>query len=404
VPTVPSPRIPYEPVTVAYPPETEPVTGPPAYGPPSYPPPAHANGYSYGELTSPIGYAAQPPLVPEGPSTYFAGRGTAQSHDAATGLILGIGRGYPPDQGQVASESYLASPPYVGPYSSPHPAAPPATGPSPAPTGPRVRVRSWTAVLAVAVAVLVVVVIIQAFALINLSNKLDAARRDQSHSQAATDLKIADLDSRASSLESSQKATMDPVAVAAAIQPSVYEVDAGDFIGTAFAIESPTGGGTNLLTNYHVIAAVYETGKRRVTLAHKHERINATIVKADKRNDLALLHIARTLPVLSVGPTVTPGEPVLTLGEPLGFQDTVTVGVVSALNRKVRAKADDVVRSYFQFDAAINPGNSGGPVVNASHQVVGVASGELLGKDDTPAENMSLAVPITIACTSFALC
>ena len=81
------------------------------------------------------------------------------------------------------------------------------------------------------------------------------------------------------------------------------------------------------------------------------------------------------------------------VGAPLGLDDTVTSGVVSAY------RPDDTDGPTIQFDAPINPGNSGGPVVNASHQVVGLATAK--AKD---AEGIGLAIPIKTACDTFAVC
>jgi len=84
---------------------------------------------------------------------------------------------------------------------------------------------------------------------------------------------------------------------------------------------------------------------------------------------------------------------VVVVGAPLGLEDSVTTGVVSAY------RPDDAEGATIQFDAPINPGNSGGPVVNASNQVVGIATAK--AKD---AEGIGLAIPVKTACTTFAVC
>jgi putative serine protease PepD len=84
---------------------------------------------------------------------------------------------------------------------------------------------------------------------------------------------------------------------------------------------------------------------------------------------------------------------VVVVGAPLGLDDTVTSGVISAY------RPDDPEGPTIQFDAAINPGNSGGPVVNSNNQVVGLATAK--AKD---AEGIGLAIPIKTACDTFAVC
>ena len=81
------------------------------------------------------------------------------------------------------------------------------------------------------------------------------------------------------------------------------------------------------------------------------------------------------------------------VGAPLGLEDTVTTGVVSAY------RPDDADGPTIQFDAPINPGNSGGPVVNAASEVVGLATAK--ARD---AEGIGLAVPIKTACDTFKVC
>ena len=86
------------------------------------------------------------------------------------------------------------------------------------------------------------------------------------------------------------------------------------------------------------------------------------------------------------------GESVLVVGAPLGLEDTVTTGVVSAF----RSLGGE---NLMQFDAAINPGNSGGPVFNAKKEVVGVAT--LKARE---AEGIGLAIPISVVCETVTLC
>jgi putative serine protease PepD len=187
----------------------------------------------------------------------------------------------------------------------------------------------------------------------------------------------------------------DPEAVSAKALPSVFRVRAGEFTGTAWAVGSKAANGqSNLLTNYHVVAAVWTGGGKAVTLERGATRINATIVKVNKTKDLALLHANQEIKGLTAFTgTVKPGQQVVVVGAPLGLDDTVTTGVISAY------RPNDPDGPTIQFDAAINPGNSGGPVVNANNQVVGLATAK--AKD---AEGIGLAIPVKTACTTFSVC
>jgi putative serine protease PepD len=190
-------------------------------------------------------------------------------------------------------------------------------------------------------------------------------------------------------------AIFDPQAVSTKVLPSVFRVRAGDFTGTAFSVgDKAADGQANLLTNFHVVQSVYDSGSRKVQLERGSTEIDATIVKVDRNKDLALLNAKKSIAGLSAATaTVKPGQPVVVAGAPLGLDDTVTSGVVSAF------RPDDPDGTGIQFDAAINPGNSGGPVVNAKYQVIGLATAK--AKD---AEGIGLAVPIKTACETFKVC
>jgi putative serine protease PepD len=187
----------------------------------------------------------------------------------------------------------------------------------------------------------------------------------------------------------------DPEAVSSKALPSVFRVRAGDFTGTAFSVGGKAANGkANLLTNYHVVAEVYTDGGRKVSLERGSTQIDATIVKVNKAKDLALLQAAQSIaPIDAAATQVKPGQQVVVVGAPLGLDDTVTSGVISAY------RPDDPDGTTIQFDAAINPGNSGGPLVNSAEQVVGVATAK--AKD---AEGIGLAIPIKTACDTFAIC
>jgi putative serine protease PepD len=179
------------------------------------------------------------------------------------------------------------------------------------------------------------------------------------------------------------------------VLPSVFRVRAGDVTGTAFSVgDKAADGKANLLTNYHVVEAVWESGRRRVTLERGKDQLTATIVTVSRGRDLALLRADRRVKGLTPARgDVKPGQQILVVGAPLGLEDSVTTGVVSPY------RPDDQDAQSIQFDAPINPGNSGGPVVNAADQVVGVATAK--ARD---AEGIGLAVSIRTACDTFDVC
>jgi serine protease Do len=175
------------------------------------------------------------------------------------------------------------------------------------------------------------------------------------------------------------------------VMPAVVQVRTSGYAlgGTGLLPERGTGSGVILdasgyvLTNAHVVE-----GARRVQVAlsgiaggPKQPRsvvrtpgrvLGAVVVGVDKETDVAVLKVDQGgLPFLPLGDSedVRPGQLVLAFGSPLGLENSVTMGVVSAVARQV--KADDRM-IYIQTDAAINPGNSGGPLVDGQGRVVGI--------------------------------
>jgi putative serine protease PepD len=200
---------------------------------------------------------------------------------------------------------------------------------------------------------------------------------------------------RTDRLEKQLAGVFDPEAVSSGALPSVFRVRAGGFTGTAFSVgKKAAGNQANLITNYHVVAETWTDGGRKVSLERGSTRITATIVKVDKGKDLALLRANQRIAGLGTSTAqVKPGQQVVVVGAPLGLDDSVTTGVISAY------RPNDQDGPTVQFDAPINPGNSGGPVVNANGQVVGVATAK--AKD---AEGIGLAIPIKTACDTFDVC
>jgi putative serine protease PepD len=234
----------------------------------------------------------------------------------------------------------------------------------------------------------------QSYLLLRLNQELDQANKKAAADSANAASQVDGLEARIKELEKRAGNSLDAQAVAAEVTPSVFRVIAGRFSGTAFALgKEAEGGGTNLLTNFHVVESVYNDGGRNVALERTSTRFPATIVRVDENNDLALLHSDEKFPRLAAElEGAKPGQPVIVVGAPLGLEDTVTTGVVSAVR-------DTPSGRLLQFDAPINPGNSGGPVINAQRKVVGVATLKARG-----AEGIGLAVPIGVACQTFGIC
>jgi S1-C subfamily serine protease len=226
----------------------------------------------------------------------------------------------------------------------------------------------------------------------HLSGRLGTAEQSLRDDRARLDR----LEGRADTIEDRVGGAFDAQAIAAATLPSVFRVAAGPVTGTAFAVGAPTSdGGTNLITNFHVVEDVYGDGGREVYLERRDARWPARIVKVDKENDLAELTTKAKFDGLktATGPVET-GQQIAVVGAPLGLTDSVTTGVVSAMR-----PMDDSPGPLIQFSAPINPGNSGGPVINSAKQVVGVATAKAVD-----AEGIGLAVPIDVACRLFPVC
>lgn len=205
------------------------------------------------------------------------------------------------------------------------------------------------------------------------------------------------LEGRAGELEQVVGDVFNSEAIAAAVLPSVFKVQAGSFSGTAFAVGSRVAtDGTNLLTNYHVVEQVWQLEEPTVVLERTNQEYEATIVEVDEDADLALLRTDDTFVGLVVTQDeVRSGQPIVAVGAPLGLTDTVTTGVVSTARRELPGASTP----WIQFDASIQPGNSGGPVINASKEVVGIATAKAGG-----VEGIGLAIPVEVACNRFGVC
>jgi len=132
----------------------------------------------------------------------------------------------------------------------------------------------------------------------------------------------------------------------------------------------------HVVTNYHVVA---EARQIQVTLADRRS-FEGKVVGVDPVTDLAVLQIrargGKPLPTLPLGDSsqLQVGQKVLAIGNPFGFQGTLTTGVISALERTIRTETGALLDEAIQTDAAINRGNSGGPLLDSAGRVIGVNS------------------------------
>lgn len=165
--------------------------------------------------------------------------------------------------------------------------------------------------------------------------------------------------------------------------------------GSGFII-SPEG---YIVTNNHVV----EGGTRFEIILIDGRTLPATLVGAEPYADLAVLRAEGDLPTVAEwgnSDLFRPGESVIAIGSPLGdFTNTVTVGVISAVERRIEVSKDFFLEGLIQTDAAINQGNSGGPLINLSGQVIGVNTLIVRGSENSSAvaEGLGFAIPSNIA-------
>ena len=162
--------------------------------------------------------------------------------------------------------------------------------------------------------------------------------------------------------------------------------------GSGFVID-PRG---YILTNYHVVAGAQTI---EVILGDQ-SHYPAKFIGADQRNDVALVKIepkGKQLSALPLGDssTLQVGQKVLAIGDPFGFQSTLTTGVVSALGRTVQTSQTTFIDEAIQTDASINRGNSGGPLINTHGEVIGINSAIYTPSGTTA--GIGFAIPINTA-------
>ena len=197
------------------------------------------------------------------------------------------------------------------------------------------------------------------------------------------------------------------ISVAKRVKPSVVNIRTKKMsTGLLHGIEQQGGEGSgviirsdgHILTNYHVIQGADEIW---VTIGDKPD-VKAELIGRDSETDLAVIKVdKKELPaaVLGSSPKLKVGELTVAIGSPFGFEHTVTVGIVSALNRDVTTRTQTgTPRTYtnlIQTDAAINPGNSGGALCNDAGHVIGIST--LIASTSGGAQGIGFAIPVNLA-------
>ncbi len=185
--------------------------------------------------------------------------------------------------------------------------------------------------------------------------------------------------------------------VARRLEPAVVAlgVPGGRGAGSA-VILGVEGGAATAVTNSHVVQGIRMRGRTRElsVIQSGGGTARAEVLGFDPPSDLAVVRFSPdeepVVAELGDAGNLVVGQLVVAIGSPLGFQSTVTAGVVSALGRSIRSQAGRLIENVIQTDAAINPGNSGGPLADAGGRVVGINTAIIGG-----AQGIGFAIPVS---------
>ncbi|CAN5523037.1 trypsin-like peptidase domain-containing protein [soil metagenome] len=188
--------------------------------------------------------------------------------------------------------------------------------------------------------------------------------------------------------------------VTESLEPAVISVGAPNGRGGGSGIILGAEGGTSTaVTNSHVVRGISRSTKEPATVEatlSDGTSVPAKVLGEDPPSDLAVIRFVPeeevTVATLGEAENLVVGQLVVAIGNPLGFQRSVTAGVVSALGRSIRSEGGRPIENVIQTDAAINPGNSGGPLADAAGRVIGINTAIIGG-----AQGIGFAVPVSAA-------
>jgi putative serine protease PepD len=249
------------------------------------------------------------------------------------------------------------------------------------------------AIIAGVVGALVILMLMPAVFGVNPYNLLRGRVKNETHEEVS-------LPKQVTNVVSPTQGTADVTAIASKVIPSIVNVDVripggGEGIGSG-VIYTADG---SIITNNHVVAG---GGSITVTLATGQD-IPASVVGTDAQNDIAVIKINKnSLPPIQVGDSanLAVGQLVVAVGSPLGFTQTVTSGIISALHRNVGEPAasgssNNILTDLIQTDAPINPGNSGGALCDSRGAIVGINT--LIASQSGGSQGIGFAIPINTA-------
>lgn len=218
--------------------------------------------------------------------------------------------------------------------------------------------------------------------------------QDDARAAAAQDQTIARMQSDIDVLKLRESQQTDWSKLAARIEPSVFTISTEAGLGSGWVVRSD-GSGSDLVTNYHVVADALGSGAQTVDVIQADRTLRGMVVHTDRTDDLAVVHVQERLAPLKPA-TGRPGlgSTVMVVGSPLGLGGSISIGLVSGF-RSIEGS------DFVQFTAPISPGNSGGPVVDAQGRVIGVASGKYVGDG---VEALGFAIPVSVACAQLHVC
>lgn len=202
-------------------------------------------------------------------------------------------------------------------------------------------------------------------------------------------------------LEEQQAQPPDAAVVYQSILPSLVQLTSTGASETSQSSAS-TGAGVVVNANGTILTALHVVADAEAVEARFADgtRARAEIVARQPENDIAALRVDQ-LPEVVVpavlGGGAQVGHPVVAVGHPFGLSQTLTTGVVSALDRSARLDSERELSGLIQFDAAVNPGNSGGPLLNRGGQVIGIVTGLANPTEESFFVGIGFAVPIATA-------